>query len=85
MRRTKTLLIALGVLTFVDGLLLVTGTFTAPAKAVLGPSFGLLGMALYEANPERFHRRLSRKVAFWSIFGTVAAFAALVVLGLIIR
>jgi hypothetical protein len=32
---------------------------------------------------ESFHKPVSRKVIFWSIFGILAALAALVVIGLI--
>ncbi len=85
MRRTKTFLIVLVVLMLVDGLLLVTGTFATPAKAVQIPLFASFVYVMYLDNPERFHRPASRKIAFWSIFGTVATLAALVVLGLVIR
>ncbi len=40
---------------------------------------------MYLDNPESFHKPVSRKVIFWSIFGTLAALAALVVLALIIH
>jgi hypothetical protein len=85
MRRTRKFLIVLGVLMLLDGLLLVTGTFTTLAKLAQTSLFGALCAILYLDNPERFHRPVSRKIAFWSIFGTVATLAALVVLGLVIR
>jgi len=85
MRSTKTFVIVLGVLMLVDGLLLVTGTFATLAKAIQIPLFVSFSYVMYLDNPERFHRPVSRKVAFWSIFGTVATLSALVVLGLVIR
>jgi hypothetical protein len=40
---------------------------------------------MYLDNPESFHKPVSGKVIFWSIFGILAALATLVVLGLIIH
>ena len=64
------------------GCFFVTSTFTTVAKVVQTALYASFCTILYLDNPERFHRPVSRKVAFWSIFGTLATLAALVVLGL---
>ena len=82
MTRTKQVVTTLGLLLFADGLLLLTSSLTMPARAIQLPlGVGFL-YAIYLDNPESFHKPVSRKVIFWSIFGTLAALAALVVLGL---
>ncbi len=83
--KTKKLLTVFGVLLLADGLLLATSTFTAPARVVQIPLYASVGALMYRDNPERFHRRVGRAVIFWTIFGTLAAFAAFVVLGLAIH
>jgi hypothetical protein len=68
-------LTVLSLLIFVDGLFLLTGSLTMPARAVQLPLWGGFLYAMYLDNPESFHKPVSRKVIFWSIFGTLAAFA----------
>jgi hypothetical protein len=85
MTRNKQALTVLGLLLFADGLLLLAGSLTMFAKAVQLPLWGGFIYAMYLDNPESFHKTVSPKVIFWSIFGILAALAALVVLGLIIR
>jgi len=85
MTRTKQVSTALYVLLFADGLLVLSGSFTMLASAVQLPLWGGICFALYRENHESFHKPVSGKVIFWSIFGILAALAALVVLGLITR
>jgi hypothetical protein len=85
MTRTKQVVTALGLLLFADGLLFLTSSLTMLAKAVQLPLWIGFLYAMYLDNPESFHKPVSGKVIFWSIFGILAALAALVVLGLIIR
>ena len=85
MTRTKQVMTALSLLLFADGLLLLTGSLRMPARVVQLPLWGGFLYTMYLDNPESFHKPVSRKVIFWSIFGTLAALAALVVLALIIH
>jgi hypothetical protein len=85
MTRTKQVMTALGLLLFADGLLLLTNSLTMLGKAVQLPLWVGFLYAIYLDNPESFHKPVSRKVIFWSIFGTLMALSALVVLGLIIH
>lgn len=82
MTRTKQAFTALGLLLFADGLLLLTSSFATLAKAVQLPLWAGFLYAMYLDNPESFHKPVSRKVIFWSLFSTLAALTALVVLGL---
>ncbi len=75
-------MIVLGVLLLVNGLLLVISTFTTAAKVVQTPLYVLFCTILYRDNRESFHRPVSRKMFFGSIFGVLATLTALVVLGL---
>jgi hypothetical protein len=85
MTRNKQVSTVLYVLLFVDGLLALSGSFTMLASAVQLPLWGGICFALYRENPESFHKPVSRKVVFWSIFGILAALTALVVLGMTVR
>jgi hypothetical protein len=80
--RIRTPLIVLGVLMLVDGLLLLTSTSKTAAKVVQTPLYVLFWMILYQDNRERFHRPVSRKVFFGSIFGALATLTVFVLLGL---
>lgn len=78
MTRNTQVLSALGILLFADGLLLVTNSFTTLAKIAQLPLYAGFCYAMYQDDPESFHRPVSRKVIFWSIFGILAGLAAFV-------
>jgi hypothetical protein len=81
MTRNTQVLSALGILLFADGLLLVTNSFTTLAKVAQLPLYAGLCYAMYLDDPESFHRPVSRKVIFSSIFGIPAGLAAFVAIG----
>jgi hypothetical protein len=85
MTRNTQILSALGILLFADGLLLVTNSFTTLARVAQLPLYAGLCSAIYLDNPESFHRPVSRKVIFWSIFGILASLAALLAIGPVLR
>ncbi len=78
MTRNTQVLSALGILLFADGLLLVTNSFTTLAKIAQLPLWAGFCYVMYLDDPESFHRPVSRKVIFWSIFGILAGLAAFV-------
>jgi hypothetical protein len=85
MTRNTQVLSALGILLFADGLLLVTNSFTTLAKIAQLPLYAGLCYAIYLDNPESFHRPVSHRVVFWSIFGILASLAAFVAIWSIFR